>query len=335
MDSRPEVIDDDEISLYDIYDFLRDGWKTLFGMSVVGVALGVVVSLVMPEKFQASGALESTKVAGTPVEGIRALAEKMRSPTYYSAQTIEACELQDELNPASSLAKALNPNVGRNSTFLSISFEAASPAIARDCLTAVIEDVRRNQGALARASKQRVQEQIRLANQQFERATQLRDQQLALNVQRLEVAREKQASAQRFITAFENRALNFDFKDDQFSASSLLVATLQSKQNEVKDLQIQIDDLEMKVQTQITGVDNEVFEIEDRVLRLVESLDEPATRDAHYATPIYAPDTRVSPRRSLITVLGLLLGGFAGLMLLIGRRVYRSIKEREASKQPA
>jgi uncharacterized protein involved in exopolysaccharide biosynthesis len=115
----------------------------------------------------------------------------------------------------------------------------------------------------------------------------------------------------------------------------LLLATLQTKQDEAKNLQLQIDDLNMKVQAKITTVDDDVFKFEERVAQLRESLDEPATRDAQFATPIYAPDTKASPKRALITVVALLLGGFAGLVVLIARRAYRHIREREAARVAA
>lgn len=333
MGARPEVlVEDDEISLMDIYDFIRDGFKTLVGMSVLGLAVGVGVSFVLPEKFNASGSIESTQVAAKPVEDLQGLAEKMRSPTYYSTQTLQACGLADKINAGDQLAKDLGPTVGRQSSFVSVSFEASTPAQASQCLQAVLDDVRLNQSTLARASKLRVQDQIRLASQQLERAVELRDQQLALDVQRLGVAKQKLESAERFIAEFENRIMSFDFGNDQFSASSLLLATLQSKQNEVKDLQIQIDGLGMKVRAKITTVDDSVFEFEELVAQLRESLNAPATRDAQFATPIHAPDTKVSPKRGLISVMALLIGGFLGLMILIGRRAYRHIRQHDADR---
>jgi uncharacterized protein involved in exopolysaccharide biosynthesis len=335
MDARPEVNDNDEISLFDIYDFLRDGWKTLIGFSVLGLIIGVAVSFALPEKFRASGQIEPARVAGENVEEVSQLAEKLRSPTYYSTESLAACQALEKANPADFVAKGLNPSVGRQSAFVSVAFEADSPDAATVCLSAVIKDVINNQEALARASQAKVTEQIRLLRQQYDRAVQLRDQQLALNMQRLAVAKEKLASAQFFIKEFENKALTFNFKDDQFSASSLLVATLQSKQNAAKDLQIQIDDLEMQVKAKFTSVDGDVFKLQEEITELQASLEAPATRNAQFATPIYAPDVKVSPKRALITVIAILVGGFAGLILLIGRRAYRSIAEREAYRKAA
>lgn len=322
----------DEVSLFDVYEFLRDGWKTIVGLSALGLVCGVAISFVLPEKYQAIGAIESAEVAGKPVDKLQALAQKMRSPTYYSDATIAACGLSDQVGPADRLAKSLNPSVARESSYVAVSIEARTPDDARRCLGAVMEDVRRNQEPLARASRQRVQDEIRLATEQLSRATQLRDQQIALNIQRLDVAKEKLAAAERFVSEFESRIMNFDFRNDQFSASSLLLATLQSKQNEVKDLQIQIDELDMKVKAKITSEDEFVFEFGEKVAELRESLAPPFTRDADFATPIYAPETRVSPKRGLITVVSLLAGGFLALVILIGRRAIRHIREHEAAR---
>jgi hypothetical protein len=46
MDARPEVVQGDEVSLLDIYDFLRDGWVTLLGASLLGALIGLLVTSV-------------------------------------------------------------------------------------------------------------------------------------------------------------------------------------------------------------------------------------------------------------------------------------------------
>ncbi|WP_372763543.1 Wzz/FepE/Etk N-terminal domain-containing protein [Litorivivens sp.] len=45
--------------------------------------------------------------------------------------------------------------------------------------------------------------------------------------------------------------------------------------------------------------------------------------------PAYAPEIRSKPKRSLIAVLGTMLGGFAGLLIVFGRRVVLSYRQRK------
>lgn len=231
------------------------------------------------------------------------------------------------------MVKRLGARVARDSKYVAVKFEAASPAIARECLVAVLNDVTQKQELLARAPLTEIESKIRVIRRQLDRAVELRNQQISLNKQRLEVARQKLIAAQAFVSEFEARSLQFDFRNDQFSASSLLLATLQSKQNEVKDLQIQIDELEMMVQAGLTNLDKEVFEFELEEAELIKSLERPATQQAQFALPVFASDTKVAPRRSLIAAIGLLAGGFFGFLILIARRAMRYIQQSESERK--
>ena len=67
MDPRPAGVDD-EISLLDIYDFLRDGWLTLVSVSFLGLVVGVIVSFALPTKYQATALITSGQVGFFGVE---------------------------------------------------------------------------------------------------------------------------------------------------------------------------------------------------------------------------------------------------------------------------
>lgn len=333
MDVRPEVVQGDEVSLLDIYDFLRDGWVTLIGAPLLGALIGLLVSFVMPVKYQASGLIEPARVGGEFVETAATLTEKLRNPSYYVNTTFESCQLSDEADPAEALIKNLSPRVERESSFVAIKYDAVSPALAKECLTAVIGDVKKDEETLTQSPRAEIESKIRSVRLHLTRADELRNQQIALNKQRLAVARQKLAAAQAFVSEFEARTLQFDFRNDQFSASSLLLATLESKQSEVKDLQLQIDELDMLVRSGLTKLDSEVLEIELELAELNKSLEKPATQDARFALPIFASDTKVAPRRSLIAAIGLFAGGFFGLLILIARRSLKHIQQSEAARR--
>jgi len=276
--NEQNYVADDEISLLDIYEFLKDGWATIAATTVLGGAIGVGAAFVIPEKFLASATIQPARVLGNDVESIAVLGEKMRSPTYYSPQTALACDVKE----ATSLASALNPNVGRNSAFVSVSFKSTNINTSVACLNAVLDDVKLNQNDIA-------QRQIALA-------------QSTLNNEK-----EKLKLAETFVAALSDKTMTFDFKDTQFSASQLLLATLQSKQSEITNLKNSIQRTELL-------------------------LTEPQTKTASFTTPIYSPPHKVEPKRSLIAVISVLAGGFVGLMLLVLRRVIKQIKEQTKLK---
>jgi LPS O-antigen subunit length determinant protein (WzzB/FepE family) len=276
-------------------------------------------------------------VLGEDVEKVAVLAEKLRSPTYYSQQSFTACDVADSTNPAQTLATALKPNVAKNSGFVSVSFKSTNINTSIACLNAVLDDVIKAQGVLKEPILQRANEDVRQTRQRLDTSRIKNEQELKQNKEQLQTLKEKLKAAQQFVSRFENNAARFDFKDDQFSASSLLLATILSKQNEVKDLQIQINNLEMKVAASLTGREDELLSLEKQLKDIERNLLSPATAPASFTTPIYSPSQKVEPKRSLIAVISVLAGGFIGLMLLVLRRAVKHIKQssiKSAQPQP-
>jgi LPS O-antigen subunit length determinant protein (WzzB/FepE family) len=218
--NEQNYVADDEISLLDIYEFLKDGWLTIAATTVLGGAIGVGTAFVLPEKFLASATIQPTRVLGNDVESIAVLAEKMRSPTYYSQQSFTACDVADSTNPAQTLATALNPNVARNSAFVSVSFKSTNINTSIACLNAVLADVKQNQNESA-------------------------ERQIALATATINKEKEQLKIAEDFVSSVSQKTLTFNFKDTQFSASQLLFVMLQSKQNEITNLKSSIQRTEL------------------------------------------------------------------------------------------
>lgn len=304
MTEKPEI-DNDEISLIDIYEFFRDGWKTLVLFSVLGVSAGLVIAFVLPEKFQASALIEPASmakkerndaIAKVSVEPAAVLAEKMKVPTYYGAATIEACGLQKLVNPAQALVNGLKPSVPRNSTYVSVTFKAESPAVAATCLESVLKDVVENQARLAKPLINNFEVELANAEQELQSNITERDQQRIKNREKLSVAKSKLAAAESFVEKFSKDSLTFKFGDQQFSATALLLSTLIGKQNEIKDLEIQINALELEVAANMTDKDQAVRRMTNTVSELKNALLPPNTKPATFAAPIYSPNTKVEPK---------------------------------------
>ena len=341
MNALVDQTNQENISLVDIYRFCKDGWKTVAVTAIVGLGLGVTTAFVMPEKFQATALIEPARVAvvgqtsitDKPLESKEVLLEKMKSPTYYTDQTVQACGLSENPAPFSALAKNLNPTAGRNSAYVSVSFRAQSPKIAANCLTSVLKDVAQNQALLAAPLINTIEVQLQNTSLELQATTTERDQQRIKNVEKLNVSKQKLLAAQDFVSKFEKNSLNFNFDDPRFSASALLLSTLISKQNEIKDLEIQISALEMEVAANMTNKDQEVRRLATRVNELKNALAPPSTKPATFAAPVYAPDTRVEPKRGMLALVGLVAGGFLGFLLLLGRRLYKHLQqELDANK---
>lgn len=321
-----------EINLFDIYDFFVRGWKTILLFSITGFLIGLSTIFVLPAKFQASALIEpgSVVVKSTmmkqSVESPMVLAEKMRQPTYYGVKTLHDCGLSNTDNPAQTLVRTLNPVVVRNSAYVSISFLAESSKVASACLQSVLNDVISNQTPLSKPFINVLQVEVSNAELELQSAMTERDQQRLSNKEKLSVARSKLNTSKLFVEKFSKDALNFNFEDPQFSASALLVSTLIEQQNEIKDLELEINDLEMKISANLTDKDQAVRKISNIVNELKNLLVPPNTQNARFAAPIYAPDQKVKLNYPFVLIISLFTGFCVGVLILLGIRVKNNFK---------
>lgn len=267
---------EDEISLKDIIDFLVESWKSILVTGVLGVLGAITYITVTPNMYQATANMQVAKVAGGDVEAPAILIEKLKMPMYYSQKTYMACNVMDEIQPGEEIAKSLKPTLSKTAPIITISYKEESPEAAQQCLESVIEDIRANQKLLAKPI-------------------------LDTKAYQLVNLKQKLEAAEKIIKILPSKNLNFDFNDSKFSGSTLLLATTLNKENEIKDLRTQINDLEIL-------------------------LSEPQTRETFLAAPIYAPQQKVSPKRGIALIAGLMGGLFLGLLLVLSQRAYRSYK---------
>ena len=277
---------DDEISLMDIYEFLVDGWKTILALTFIGTSIGIVTSIVLPEQFEAKASIESARLISNYVSSHAVLAEKMRSPTYYDSKTLAVCTAKDREGSLENLAKSLNPNVAKNSNFVSVSYRAESREDAIRCLEQVLEVVVVRERELAAARLSSV-----LSN--------------------LENLKKKADELRKTVKQLESdRGAQFQFKNIEYSAAALITVTLQSKVQEL-----------LATENQISAAES--------------MLKPPNTQDAKFATPIFASEQRVSPRRSLIVIISAMGSLFLGVLILMLRKVMASIKKQREERQNA
>jgi len=337
-------VEQNEFGLFDIYDFFREGWKTILLFTSIGIVTGIVFSLVLPEKFQASVLIEPASVATRlntnaaisrqAVEQPAVLAEKMKQPTYYSVKTLKDCGLIGFTNPGQTLVSSLKPNVARNSVYISISFIAESSEVASACLESVLVDVINNQRRLAEPLISNIQVELASAEQELKATITERDQQRQKNKEKLAVAQSKLIAAQKFVERVSKESLSFNFSDPQFSASALLISTLIKTQNEIKDLELQINALEMEIAANITDRDQAVRKMTNMVNELKNALLPPNTKDASFAAPIYAPTQKVEPKRTRLTAIGLFAGFAIGILILLLGRMKKILRKHSVNVRP-
>lgn len=263
-------IPEDEISLKDIINFFAESWKMIVLAGAVGGLLGLGNAVITPAQYEVTANFELAKVLGDDLETPQVVVEKLKMPLYYSQKTYVTCGVMEKLDPGLALVSLLKPTLLKTTSIITISYRAASPEVAKNCLESIVDGVRVNQRLLAKPI-------IETKNKQLVN--------LRLKLEEIENSLKKMPKT----------------NPDAATLTLLLITDL-VRQNEVIDLRRKLNELEL-------------------------ALLEPQTKEVVLVTPIHASNQKVSPKRTMIVLVGLMAGLLVGLILVMGKRALRTYKE--------
>ena len=293
---QEQAITDDEISLMDVYDFLADGWKTILATAFIGTSIGIVTSMVLPEQFEAKALIESAKVASLTNS------TNSTNSTYVESITVLAEKMRSPTYyDSKTLAVCVNEGEGGNLEALAKSLNAN---VARNSNFVSVSYRAESREIAVRCLEQVLE--IVIARQKT-----LADANLTSVLSNLENLKKKADELRKTVKQLESdRGAQFQFKNIEYSAAALITVTLQSKVQEL-----------LATENQISAAES--------------MLKPPNTQDAKFATPIFASEQRVSPRRSLIVMISAMGSLFLGVLILMLRKVMASIKKQREERQNA
>jgi hypothetical protein len=134
-----EMTQDDEISLFDLWEKLRDGWKAVAGGLVLGIAGAFAGIVLIPPRYEATAVLQIGKVAGGALEAPEVAVQRIRQPAFLVAVAEAAADApwaqRLQANPSGD--KTVTPSVVKGTPLLSIvaTGETADQAAKRLSLT--------------------------------------------------------------------------------------------------------------------------------------------------------------------------------------------------------
>lgn len=321
----------DELDLFEIAEFIYAGWKTILFLAVAGGIFGLCVAILLPEKFAASAKIDGGKVIEKTIEPIAILADKMRTPSFYSTNTVTACLDDAVADEAQSVVRMLAPTVPRDSDFVNITAKMKSKDAARGCLIAVLDDVRSNQKVMFEAIRSSSIRELDQLESELHKNELLRSEEMSIDQSQLEEAQRELAKVESFLQEFQlSSNKDFDVKDEKFSASTLLVSVVSMKRDQAFALKDRILTTESRIQLKIGSPSTEkaIADLKSKINLLRVQLESPITREAVFAVPIYNPEERVEPRRTFIVAGGIICGCFAGMLMLFLRRFFSEFKMR-------
>ena len=208
-----------DVGLIDALQFLIDNRSWIALCTVAGLLLGSLYVGFKPASFEASASIQVAMVSGEPVETAAVLNEKIKLPLYFSTGTLQTCAADGKPSPTGSLANTLKTQVSKNAPFLSLTVAMPTPALAKNCLMAILTDIQTQQAYLATPV-------------------------LAKQRNLLETVKSKLAFSEEISKFLSSQQANINISNEKFSAAAMLLATTTAKDNEIKELRSQLMNLE-------------------------------------------------------------------------------------------
>ena len=292
-----EMVQDDEISLFDLWEKLREGWLAVVGGMVLGIAGAVLVIFLIPPKYEAVavvqvgqvGQVGQARVTGQPVEPPVQAAERMKAPAFQRrvAESLGDQKWLDELartGAAKDLAlQLIKATVGPDQVpLLELRASAASPELSQKKAEAAVAELTKIHDELAKPALARMRSD-------------------------LAITREKLASAERDLDALNKLVASASVKDDRFTQLSLITS--------------------LRIQKE-----SETFSQRQMIMALETALEAPATQPAKAIEAVFITDKPVSPKRSLLLALGALGGLLAGVLWVFASDAWRRAREQRSAR---
>ena len=219
--SGSEVFDEDEISLFDLWQTLKDKWRYVLGGILLGGLGAVAVITTSQAQYEASAMLQTGKVAGTIIEDPSTIVERFKSPSFH-------LDVAEDVGDPDWIAQVEN---GSGTQILSATIPKASPSMVEVKVKAKSPEFAKKIASAATA---------KLIGRQEELSAQTRkkiDFDLA-------VAKEKLLKAEQDLLALSKTLETVGTKDDRFTQISLMTSIKLQKESDVFTLRQSVFALE-------------------------------------------------------------------------------------------
>jgi len=288
-----ELMKGDEISLIDLWDRLRSGWRHIAGGALVGVVGAGLAITVLPPRYEATAVVQVGRVgqatvptSSMPVELVTQAIERMKTQSFQMkvAKSLEDQKWIDDLNNSVSATNKyikldiIKSTAGSAFALIELKAYGKSAEYARKIATVTISNLSMEQLKLGKPAIDKLQYD-------------------------LNVSKEKLISTEKQIENLYKSMTNIEVKDVRFTQLSLITELRVKKEYEYYNLKQVISSIEF-------------------------ALAVPFTQPAGALEDIFVTDRPVSPKKALLLALGLTGGFLAGVMSVFVADAWRRFKIR-------
>ncbi len=166
--------DDDGISLWDIVELLKEGWRWMAGGLIAGLIGAMGFMAISPTQYEATALIQpatvgmpsATTTKGAEVEPVAQTLERLKLATFYTDELLKICQAKN----LQSLAEAIKASLVKGNALIQLSYRAPSIAVAEACVNAVVGRLTQSQTTIAEPLIKTLEEQLVLTKKQLTEA---------------------------------------------------------------------------------------------------------------------------------------------------------------------
>jgi uncharacterized protein involved in exopolysaccharide biosynthesis len=294
-----EMLQDDDISLFDLWVKLREGWLVVVGGALLGIVGAVLAIFLIPPKYEAVAVVQVGLVGqiakdckegqgiSMPVEPPSLAVERMKTPSFQRKAAEAAGDphwMSDLSRLSSGVKKVLSVQVLKGTVapgqtaLIEVKATGEAPEIALKRVGAAVDELMKVHEQLARPSLKKMEGD------------------LALLIEKL-------ASAERDLDGLNKLVATTGGKGDRFTQLSLMTSLRLLK-------------------------DADVFSQRQMIMAIQTALIPPASQPAKAIEAMFVGDRPDSPKKSLLLALGAIVGLPAGVLWVFAADAWRQAKAR-------
>lgn len=227
-----DILQEDEISLLDFWERLREGWRIIVGGTALGIGGAVLAILLIPPKYESSTTFQIAKVAGNIIESPEIVGARISTPAFRLevARKVGDEKLIERLTLDASNETWITTSMVKGTPIMVLTVKGHARDEARNLSAAVIEVLRLRHEQLGREMKAKIVTDI------------------ALNKEKLTVVEKELGELAKSATSI------LSVRDTQFAPVSLLTSMRAHKQSEVFNIRQQLSALELSLLPPITDM---------------------------------------------------------------------------------
>lgn len=292
---------EDEIDLLDV---LRVLWKRkilILSLTIIVPLVAGLVTLMLPDVYEVTAIIEPGQdAAGKPVVLPEAIKENIQGGAY-DQYLMEHFKLSADDMPE------WRVRIPKKTSLVRIALESDRPQQAVQILNELLRSVTESIEKRLAEEKRKIENEIRLArikHDSLQKSAELLRKQLAETAAKI---RDLEAARRRAMAANPSNAM-----------SVLLYS------NEIQNQQIYLNNLQLRLENTEKDVKSSLVEIDNARLKLEK------VRGTNVNKYPNVPEKPVKPKRLLIVVLALVLGGFAGVVVAFLAESLEKARGRQA-----